>query len=134
MDILSDEQVQQVFFEENGQRIQSHFSENFRKTDLFLPERITESIQDEIQAFQPQILLINPPRAGLLPATWQKFREKALKDFTGPIIYSSCDAATMARDLAVFTVEGYRCETMQIFDFFPWTHHYETVSYLVKAH
>ncbi|MFO1470727.1 MAG: hypothetical protein U1F27_06825 [Turneriella sp.] len=134
MDILSDEQVQQVFFEENGQRIQSHFSENFRKTDLFLPERITESIQDEIQAFQPQILLINPPRAGLLPATWQKFREKALKDFTGPIIYSSCDAATMARDLAVFTAEGYRCETMQIFDFFPWTHHYETVSYLVKAH
>lgn len=133
MDILSTEQVQQVEFSENGQEIHSVFAENFHKTDLFLPERIAESLLDEIQAFQPQVLLINPPRAGLLPATWLKFREKALKDFNGPIIYSSCDAATMARDLAVFSAEGYTCQAMQVFDFFPWTHHYETVSYLVKT-
>jgi len=132
MDILSTEQVQQVKFSENDQEIHSTFAENFHKTDLFLPERIAESLLDEIQTFQPQVLLINPPRAGLLPATWQKFREKALKDFNGPIIYSSCDAATMARDLAVFSAEGYTCQAMQAFDFFPWTHHYETVSYLVK--
>lgn len=133
MDILSKEQVQQVKFVENGQEINIAFSDNFRRTDLFLPERIAESLEDEIQAFQPQILLINPPRAGLSPATWQKFREKALKDFYGPIIYSSCDAATMARDLAVFSAEGYVCQAMRAFDFFPWTHHYETVSYLVKS-
>jgi tRNA/tmRNA/rRNA uracil-C5-methylase (TrmA/RlmC/RlmD family) len=38
----------------------------------------------------------------------------------------------MARDLAVFTAAGYRCEKMEVFDFFPWTHHFETVSYLVR--
>jgi 23S rRNA (uracil1939-C5)-methyltransferase len=133
MDILSKHQMQQVRFSENNREIEAAFAENYRTVDLFLPERISESLIGEIVAFQPQILLINPPRAGLLPATWQKFRETALKNFNGPIIYSSCDAATMARDLAVFAAEGYSCVTMRAFDFFPWTHHYETVSYLVKS-
>lgn len=133
MDILSKHQMQQVRFSESNREIESAFAENYRTVDLFLPERISESLIAEVVAFQPQILLINPPRAGLLPATWQKFRETALKNFNGPIIYSSCDAATMARDLAVFAAEGYSCVTMRAFDFFPWTHHYETVSYLVKS-
>jgi 23S rRNA (uracil1939-C5)-methyltransferase len=59
-------------------------------------------------------------------------RIEALGDFSGPIIYSSCDAATMARDLATFNEAGYRCEQMEVFDFFPWTQHFETVSYLVR--
>ncbi|MFO1525595.1 MAG: hypothetical protein U1F16_06445 [Turneriella sp.] len=133
MDILSKDVVSKVHFTENNRKVESKFSENYRVTDLFLPDRISDTLQDEILAFQPQVLLINPPRAGLLPATWQKFREKSLKEFSGPIIYSSCDAATMARDLSLFQAEGYHCKAMQAFDFFPWTHHYETVSYLTKS-
>lgn len=133
MDILSPEQVGQVRFFENGAEIKSNFSEKFKKVDLFLPEKLPTEVLQAVSEFIPEVLLINPPRAGLLPATWQKMREGALKNFHGPIIYSSCDAATMARDLAFFGAEGYRCESMRAFDFFPWTHHYETVSYLTKS-
>jgi hypothetical protein len=76
MDILSKHQMQQVRFSENNREIESAFAENYRTVDLFLPERISESLIAEIVAFQPQILLINPPRAGLLPATWQKFLKR----------------------------------------------------------
>lgn len=130
IDILAAEQVKSVVFSENGVVLPDNFSPRYRKADLFLPERIAPTLEAEIYEFNPQILLINPPRAGLLPVTWRKFREKALANFRGPIIYSSCDAATMARDLAYLHADGYRCARMQAFDFFAWTQHYETVSYL----
>lgn len=133
MDILSKEQVAQVKFFEKGTEITDGFANQFRKVDLFLPEKLSPQLLQAVSEFRPELLLINPPRAGLLPATWQRLREEALKDFSGPIIYSSCDAATMARDLAAFSAEGYHCQTMHVFDFFPWTHHYETVSYLTKS-
>jgi 23S rRNA (uracil1939-C5)-methyltransferase len=132
LDILNPDQVRHVRFEEHGHFIPDHFADRYRKVDLFLPERIRDDLLAEIRVFQPEILLINPPRAGLAPETWKKLRAEALAEFSGPIIYSSCDAATMARDLAVFTAAGYRCEKMEVFDFFPWTHHFETVSYLVR--
>ncbi|HMY10956.1 MAG TPA: hypothetical protein PKC74_05005 [Turneriella sp.] len=133
LDILNPDQVRQVRFEEHGHPLPDHFAERYRKVDLFLPERIRDDLLAEIRAFQPEILLINPPRAGLVPETWKRLRAEALGEFSGPIIYSSCDAATMARDLAAFAEAGYRCEQMEVFDFFPWTHHFETVSYLARA-
>lgn len=132
LDILAPEHVRRVRFEEHRVPIIDNFAERYRRVDLFLPERIGDELLAEIRAFKPEILLINPPRAGLLPATWRKLRIEALGDFSGPIIYSSCDAATMARDLATFNEAGYRCEQMEVFDFFPWTQHFETVSYLVR--
>lgn len=133
LDILRIEQVRQVRFEENGKIIPDDFSSRYRQVDLFMPERIRAGLLDEIRRFTPHVLLINPPRAGLAPPTWRKLREMALAQFSGPIIYSSCDAATMARDLALFAESGYRCLRIEGFDFFPWTHHFETVSYLVRA-
>lgn len=133
LDILSPEHVNQVRIEQGGQLIRDGFSSHYRKVDLFLPERIRQELLSEIREFRPEILLVNPPRAGLAPETWRKLRTECLAEFTGPIIYSSCDAATMARDLAAFAEAGYRCEQMEAFDFFPWTHHFETVSYLVRA-
>lgn len=130
IDILPVEQVAAVRFEEAGSTLRDNFTANYYQVDLFLPERIPLAVQDAVTQFAPEVLLINPPRAGLSSATWQKLRERALAGFRGPIIYSSCDAATMARDLAVFTSEGYKCEELRAFDFFPWTQHFETVSYL----
>jgi 23S rRNA (uracil1939-C5)-methyltransferase len=132
LDILTKDQVERVRFSENGTVLETRFNERYRTVDLFLPQRISEAVQEEIRIFDPQILLINPPRAGLHPETWEKLREKALMNFHGPIIYSSCDAATMARDLAMFGAVGYMIREMQVFDFFPWTHHYETVTYLER--
>ncbi|MBS0617177.1 MAG: class I SAM-dependent RNA methyltransferase [Spirochaetes bacterium] len=132
-DLLSKEQVERVKFINNGRQCSQDFSEHYYKADLFLPERLPSSLTNAVQQFQPELLIINPPRAGLLEATWKKFRESALKNFSGTIIYSSCNAATLARDLAYFSAEGYRVQKMHLFDFFPWTHHAETTALLVKS-
>lgn len=86
-----------------------------------------------VRRHRPEVLLVNPPRAGLTPETWARLRADALADFKGPIIYSSCNAATMARDMGYLAAEGYRVRDIRLFDFFPWTHHFETVALLTRA-
>ena len=86
-----------------------------------------------IRKARPDVLLVNPPRAGLQQETWTKLRQEALQNFTGPIVYSSCNASTMARDIGYLTAEGYRVRELKLFDFFPWTHHFETVALLTKT-
>lgn len=46
------------------------------------------------------------------------------------IIYSSCNAQTMAKDIR--ELPGYRIERVQLFDMFPHTAHYEVLTLLVK--
>jgi tRNA/tmRNA/rRNA uracil-C5-methylase (TrmA/RlmC/RlmD family) len=131
-DILTREQVAAVSMERDGKALSAEFSQDYHRVDLFLPEKLPTGFLSIVRDFAPQVLLVNPPRAGLTEAVWKVISESALSGFTGPIIYSSCNAATMARDLGYLALEGYRVERMRLFDFFPWTHHFETVALLVR--
>jgi 23S rRNA (uracil1939-C5)-methyltransferase len=44
------------------------------------------------------------------------------------IAYISCDAATLARDAQILSVNGYELILAQPFDMFPQTHHVETLA------
>jgi 23S rRNA (uracil1939-C5)-methyltransferase len=44
------------------------------------------------------------------------------------IVYVSCDPATLARDLAWLTKQGYAVRVVQPIDVFPQTFHVETVT------
>jgi len=79
------------------------------------------------QGAVPDLVLVNPPRRGI---------GKALCDYLSAmapqwIIYSSCNAETMAKDIRV--LPGYRIERVQLFDMFPHTAHYEVLTLLVRA-
>lgn len=78
------------------------------------------------QADIPQLVLVNPPRRGIGKALCDYLSEMA-PEF---IIYSSCNAQTMAKDFAHLT--GYRVEKVQLFDMFPHTAHYEVLTLLVR--
>ena len=78
------------------------------------------------QADIPQLVLVNPPRRGIGKALCDYLSEMA-PEF---IIYSSCNAQTMAKDFAHLT--GYRVEKVQLFDKFPHTAHYEVLTLLVR--
>jgi len=48
------------------------------------------------------------------------------------IVYISCNAATMARDIKLYQELGYKLTKVQPVDLFPMTHHVECVALLVK--
>ncbi|ENZ3694360.1 23S rRNA (uracil(747)-C(5))-methyltransferase, partial [Escherichia coli] len=74
----------------------------------------------------PELVLVNPPRRGIGQALCDYLNQMA-PDY---IVYSSCNAQTMAKDIA--HLPGYRIERVQLFDMFPHTAHYEVLTLLVK--
>ena len=75
-------------------------------------------------------LLIDPPRSGLPPGAVQ-----ALTSGHPPprrIVYLSCDAATLSRDLMLFSAAGFRVARVEAFDLFPQTPHVEALAVLEK--
>ncbi|MCG9537347.1 23S rRNA (uracil(747)-C(5))-methyltransferase RlmC [Providencia huaxiensis] len=74
----------------------------------------------------PQLILVNPPRRGI---------GKELCDFLSHvqpeyILYSSCNAQTMAQDLQLLA--GYQVCKVQLFDLFPHTAHFEVLTLLKR--
>lgn len=71
---------------------------------------------------QPDIVVIDPPRAGCHETLIQKLLELKVPC----IVYVSCNPATQARDLALLSAE-YNMTKSQAVDMFPHTHHIENV-------
>ena len=70
-------------------------------------------------------VVLDPPRAGAADAV------PALAALRPPrILYVSCDAATLARDVHGLAAAGYRLERVQPIDVFPQTYHVESVTNL----
>jgi 23S rRNA (uracil1939-C5)-methyltransferase len=77
-----------------------------------------------------RVAYLNPPRSGLeAPVT------AALATDLRParLAYLSCSAGTLARDLTQLEAAGYRVTGIEPYDFFPLTHHVETLARLDLA-
>jgi 23S rRNA (uracil1939-C5)-methyltransferase len=77
----------------------------------------------------PQVVLLDPPRAGLEIQVVEALLAKAPQQ----IAYISCDPATLGRDLARLIAGGYRLLEVTPFDLFPQTYHIESISLLEKS-
>ncbi|MDY4668323.1 MAG: 23S rRNA (uracil(1939)-C(5))-methyltransferase RlmD [Prevotella sp.] len=76
---------------------------------------------------RPDIIITDPPRAGMHPDVVQVIREAA----PSRIVYVSCNPATQARDLALLDAD-YKVAEVQPVDMFPHTPHVENVVLLVR--
>ncbi|EKM0374251.1 23S rRNA (uracil(747)-C(5))-methyltransferase RlmC [Cronobacter turicensis] len=74
----------------------------------------------------PDLVLVNPPRRGIGEALCEYLSRMAPRY----IVYSSCNAQTMAKDIK--QLPGYRIARVQLFDMFPHTAHYEVLTLLVR--
>ena len=74
----------------------------------------------------PQLVLVNPPRRGIGEALCD-YLSRMAPDY---ILYSSCNAQTMAQDIA--RLPDYAVTRVQLFDMFPHTAHFEVLTLLTR--
>jgi len=98
---------------------------SFFKADLyksFLP------LIEERKIPKPSLIILDPPRSGLHKNTV----EDVIKINPEKIVYVSCNPATQARDVKLFSEAGYKLIKMRPVDMFPHTFHIENVALLAK--
>ncbi|MCX7997712.1 MAG: methyltransferase [Leptospiraceae bacterium] len=83
----------------------------------------------EISYSNFEVLLCNPPRAGL----GKKVLNWISQNLPAEILYSSCNYLTLSFDLQKILELNYKLETAEIFDFFPRTPYFETLILLKRA-
>jgi tRNA/tmRNA/rRNA uracil-C5-methylase (TrmA/RlmC/RlmD family) len=95
-----------------------------------------ENVLDEIsfgrgtrRLNRADLVVLDPPRAGAGPEVVKRVAELAGRR----IAYVSCDPATLARDLALFSGHGWTLSALRAFDAFPMTQHVELVATLVRG-
>jgi len=77
---------------------------------------------------KPDIIIIDPPRAGMHKKTISDIIKKSPKK----IIYISCNPSTQARDIKEFSDNNYKLKRVLPLDMFPHTPHVENIAVLKK--
>lgn len=83
--------------------------------------RFLRGLQD-----RPDLVVADPPRAGLGPATVRELLRLSAPELR----LVSCDPATLGRDLRLLREGGYSVRALTLVDLFPRTYHIETVTIL----
>jgi 23S rRNA (uracil1939-C5)-methyltransferase len=75
-----------------------------------------------------RLVLLDPPRTGAPGAAERMARSRALR-----VVYVSCDASTLARDVGRLAQGGFELRAVETFEMFPHTSHVEIVVLLERA-
>jgi 23S rRNA (uracil1939-C5)-methyltransferase len=88
-----------------------------------LTARVTEGDADAA-TWPPRtrLLVLDPPRTGA-PLVMDRIKTSAPRH----IVYVSCDAGSLKRDLGVLAAAGYAARAAEVFEMFPETRHVEAV-------
>ncbi len=90
--------------------------------------RFLQQIAQDPDAEAPDVVFMDPPRAGSdLP-----FLRALLAVAPRRIVYISCNPETQARDLRTLTAGGYKVQSIQPVDLFPFTEHTECIATLYR--
>lgn len=78
----------------------------------------------------PETVIVDPPRKGITP----ELIDTIANNFSPErVVYVSCDPATLARDIKIFTENGYKLKEYTSVDLFPRTSHVECCVLLCKT-
>lgn len=85
--------------------------------------------QLEREGIKPDVVILDPPRKGCDA----ELIHTVVSMSPQRVVYVSCDPATLARDLKLFTSLGYITQEVTPVDMFPRTAHVESVAKILKA-
>lgn len=127
-EVLAFEQVADAV-EDARQNARRNGVENVR---FFQGDVLTEldaTLEPNSELPRPDVVIVDPPRAGLHPKVPGKLLELA----PDRIVYVSCNIYNGAKDLALLVEGGFEIRRIQPVDLFPHTPHVECVVTLVKG-
>lgn len=78
---------------------------------------------------KPDLIVLDPPREGINP----KAINKIINFDAKRIIYISCKASSLSKDLKCFIENGYKIDKLELVDMFPRTYHVESVVLMSKV-
>ncbi|WP_191601440.1 tRNA (uridine(54)-C5)-methyltransferase TrmA [Marinomonas algicola] len=90
--------------------------------DTDLPKQL---VQAGMESLSPNVVLVDPPRAGLDDATVELVRK------VDRILYISCNPETLKNNLQALSTT-HKIDRYAVFDQFPYTHHIECGVYLSR--
>lgn len=117
----------QVFAVESAPTSAADLQANVLK-NVVAVKTATEQFLPRCLNMNPELVVVDPPRAGLGPKTTQLLATLRVKR----ISYVSCDPATLARDVRLLLETGYHVEEVHLIDMFPQTFHIESVVRLAR--
>ena len=82
------------------------------------------------RGLKPDVVILDPPRKGCSP----ELIDTVTGDFRPErVVYVSCDPATLARDIKLFSEKGYTLKEYTPVDMFPRTAHVECCAMICSA-
>jgi len=118
-----------------GVEVQEQMVENARQNAIlnrlenvtFIGADLTKPVKKEQLKQKFNKIVLDPPRAGAMD-----FLPSLIKMKAQTILYISCDAATLARDVEYLVSHDYRVIRVSMMEMFPQTSHVETMMLLQK--
>ena len=88
---------------------------------FFCGDATSAAAKLRLEDVAPDVIVVDPPRKGLTP----ELIDTIVQMSPDRVVYVSCDPATMARDLKLFTEQNYSVKEITPVDMFPRTSHVE---------
>ncbi len=114
--------------EEAVEAARENASRNGLETCRFIAGDVMKVVEELEE--KPDVIVLDPPRDGIHP----KALKKIIAFGVERMVYISCKATSLVRDLEVLLENGYRVERSCCVDLFPSTGNIETVCLLSKLH
>ena len=99
-----------------------------KNVEFFCGDAADIAAKLEKDGLRPDVITVDPPRKGLAPEVIASVAGMAPQR----VVYVSCDAATLGRDIKIFEGFGYKAVRACAVDMFPGTRHVETVVLLQR--
>lgn len=126
---LGDLGASKIVTVESSRRATEHARQNLAPFDVTaVTARVDRFLDDHASEANTGVIVLDPPRAGAGRAVVEGVHALSPE----AIVYVACDPVALARDLGTFRGLGWEAESLQAFDLFPNSHHFEVVALLTR--